>query len=36
MESSEEEAKTGRDLFNKKVNIHNPMINVAYGSEDDS
>ena len=35
-ESEEEVVETGRDLFKKKVNMHNPMINVPYGSEEES
>jgi len=35
-ESDESVVETGRDLFKKKVDLHNPMINVAYGSEDES
>jgi hypothetical protein len=35
-EDSEDIVETGRDLFKNKVNRHNPMINVPYGSEDES
>lgn len=34
--SDEEVVETGRDLFKQKVNMHNPMINVPFGSDDDS